>query len=235
MSEHMSVFAVMGLAAIAACSDGTRIVQPAGGSLRTPHAAASLDTHPVICSFAPTPSSLSVYVGGSVGLNGGEEICDDSTGHFLGWGFVNFFSTDASVGSLSPGYGTSTTITGVADGSTTVQVVSYDGQYAYVPLTVTHAPLTGSVSGLSNVNTNRNCDYSVGASGGYPPYSGYSWTVDGTIVSGQGTSSVTVNFTSDGNHLVSVDVTDSHSVRTTAALWVTSSTQDPTQLTCGVT
>jgi hypothetical protein len=99
-------------------------------------------------------------------------------------------------------------------------------------LTITPHALAASVFGDTEVNTGiSGCYYDVGASGGYPPYT-YYWSVDGTTLSGQSASQVQVRFDSDGTHLVSVLVTDSHSQRTYGNLYVTSDTSYPPQVTC---
>jgi hypothetical protein len=91
-----------------------------------------------------------------------------------------------------------------------------------------------SISGYNPVNTGINCQYAASVYGGYPGYT-YSWSTDGTIVSGQNTSALTVNFGSDGSHFVSVTVTDAQSETASKALNITSQTSNPVQLTCNVT
>jgi PKD domain-containing protein len=149
-----------------------------------------------------------------------------------------YFFLDDAIATANTVIGTSTSVTAHADGTTSVDVnacCDKNGQPVgvLVPVTVTHAPLAPSISGESNVNTGRNCDYTAGAAGGYPPFT-YSWSVDGTIVRGQNTEQITANFGSDGSHFVSVAVTDSHSQHATSNLSVNSSTQDPPQVTCPV-
>jgi hypothetical protein len=71
--------------------------------------------------------------------------------------------------------------------------------------------VSGYMIGSLSVNTGNTCTYSAVASGGWGgPYT-YSWTVDGTILSGQGTDQITASFT-DGNHSVAVEETDSQGV-----------------------
>jgi hypothetical protein len=63
-----------------------------------------------------------------------------------------------------------------------------------------------SASGPTSVNTGETCNYSAIPNGGYSPNS-YSWTVDGTTLSGQNTGSINASFI-DGVHAVTVTATD---------------------------
>jgi hypothetical protein len=87
------------------------------------------------------------------------------------------------------------------------------------------------ISGSNPVNTGINCTYVANGYGGFPGYA-FSWSTDGTIVSGQNSASLTVNFSSDGSHFVSVTVTDSQGQQATKNLSVTSQTSSPPELTC---
>jgi hypothetical protein len=95
-------------------------------------------------------------------------------------------------------------------------------------------PLTPAVFGENPVNTGRGCDYSLSIYGGYPPYT-IQWSVDGTLTQGQGTMGISMTFDSDGSHLVSALVTDSHGQATYGNLDVTSQTTDPPEVTCQAT
>lgn len=90
--------------------------------------------------------------------------------------------------------------------------------------------LGGTLSGYTSVNTGISCHYDVTPYGGFGGYGSYSWSVDGTINSGQGTSAVDVTFNSDGSHLVSVEFQDSQSNTYTASEYVTS--QSSMEFTC---
>jgi len=189
-----------------------------------------------VCLLSPSPSSLTVYVGHSTGLSGGAYLCLNGSGSPQGNTTAYFTSNNSSIASVSPTHDVSTTVTGVADGSTSVNVVAcFDSNgnciSQTVPVTVQHAPLAAGVSGPTSVATGPTCTFNAGASGGYPPYS-YSWSADGTITGGATSSSVSVQFTSDGTHLVSVTVTDAQSHQSSAGLYVNSSSPSPPPIQC---
>jgi hypothetical protein len=100
-------------------------------------------------------------------------------------------------------------------------------------VTLENNALQAFISGDQTVNTGNNCTYNANGFGGYPGYT-FSWSADGTIVSGQNAASMTVVFNSDGSHLVSVTATDSQGQHYTQGLTVTSQTSDPPQLSCAV-
>jgi len=79
------------------------------------------------------------------------------------------------------------------------------------------------------VNTGNSCSYSANSPGGFGGNT-YSWSTDGTITDGQGTSAVYVTFGTDGSHSVEVQVTDSQGATAYSSLSVTS--QTTTELTC---
>ena len=89
------------------------------------------------------------------------------------------------------------------------------------------------ISGDNPVNTGNNCEYSANGYGGYLGYT-FSWSTDGTIVSGQHAADLTVSFQNDGSHFVYVTVTDAQSQQATRNFAVTSESSDPPELTCAV-
>lgn len=101
-------------------------------------------------------------------------------------------------------------------------------------VTLTNLSPVAFISGETPVNTGNNCQYDATVYGGLPGYT-YSWSTDGTILSGQNTAQITVRFSSDGSHFVSVTVTDALSETAGKTLNVTSQTSDPPQVTCSVT
>ena len=234
MSRTLNVTVLICLAALAAaCTDSPNPSQPVKRSVS---AGPSYDqvgsaNGTYICDMSPTPQSVSLYVGGTVSVNDGEVLCDDNTNMRVQAG--------EATATAQQTVGFSTTVLAHADGTTGMTVEACCDQFGQwaavtVPVTVTHPPLAPIISGESNVNTNRSCTFDAGPGGGYPPYT-YSWSVDGTIVGGQGTEQITARFGSDGSHLVSVSVTDAHSQNASGNLWVTSSTQSPPELSCPVT
>jgi len=73
-------------------------------------------------------------------------------------------------------------------------------------ITFRNVSLSVIAAGLTSVNTGESCTYSAIPNGGYAPNS-YTWTVDGTILSGQNTGVINASF-SDGIHAVTVHATD---------------------------
>jgi hypothetical protein len=92
--------------------------------------------------------------------------------------------------------------------------------------------VAGFIDGPTSVNSGMTCTYTAFPSGGWGgPYS-FSWSVDGTILSGQGTNQITASFT-DGNHQVSVQETDSQGV--VGGINITVSSQTSSEFTCAHT
>jgi PKD domain len=241
MLRSGAVYLFAGLLAITVgCGDGTQLSQPTRVAQSQ---GARFDAEPgtYICYMSPGPLNWTVYVGQTVGsLNGGALECLNGTNTPYNNARVTFLAGNTSIANVTSIIGYSTGITGVADGQTVIDVsaccdasgnlVDPGGPYA-IHVTVTHAPIAANPTGPTSVVTGNNCTYDAGGQGGYPPYT-YAWTVDGTIVSGGSSSQATVRFDSDGTHLVSVTVTDSHSQHASGGLYVTSSTPDPLPVTC---
>jgi hypothetical protein len=104
--------------------------------------------------------------------------------------------------------GTSEDVTGLASGSYSVDITDDNGCIASETATVNETstgPQTGSITGVIQVTENDQEQYSVTQTSG----SSYAWTVTGgTILSGQGTSSIQVEWGSAGTGSISVVETD---------------------------
>ncbi len=243
MSPRRSLWIMPAVIFAVACGDSSSVVQPNSAKIKAP-GSANRDSyefpHSYICAQG-LPDTITLYTGNSVTLSHLIGLCDSTTNLPVAWdSHATYFTGSSSIGTIENS-GTGATVHGIGDGTTYVgfsDCCDKNNQLMELSptvLIVSHAPLIPNVSGEGNVNSNRDCNYSAGATGGYPPYTSYSWSVDGTITQGQGTSAVTVNFTTDNTHLVSVLVTDSQGHQAYGNLWVTSSTQDPPELTCNVT
>lgn len=239
MSKRMlSLLLTAGLLGATACADTSGVNAPPP-ALRSPPTIPSRQSlswaH--ICSIGPTPNPVTIYVGQHVTLDANDALCNDTTGRFAGYTTANFESPDPAIatgGGVIQAF--STTITGVGDGQTGLSVydccdINHNVVQQYVTINVAHAPLTVSAVGPTSVTTDRDCQYEASTSGGYPGYT-YQWQADGTIEGSSTQSSVTVRFTDDGVHLLSVRVTDSNGQQATGSVYVTSSTPDPPPITC---
>lgn len=226
-----------GLLLVAGCNDAAVMTPVQSGAARTPLTPAFNSTpgnH--ICSFVNEWTNPTVYVGHTLLIHANEQLCDDATHAYVGDGTATFQSNATGVATVNTFIGLTTTLTAVADGNATISIDACCDQggnpvHNDTYVTVQHAPLTVNVTGDASVNTGPSCQYDSNASAGYPGYT-YQWSADGTIVGSSTSSQVTVQFTSDGTHLVSVLVTDSHSHQTSGGMFVTSSTTSPPSITC---
>jgi hypothetical protein len=220
------------------CSDVTRTIQPAHPGLGVTQSKPAFNSSSgnYICTMLTEWPTATIYVGHTLVIHANENLCDSSTHVYIGDGTASFYTNDPSVASLSTVLGYTTTVTGVADGTAYVSIDACCDQsgnpiHNETDVTVQHEPLAVSVSGPTSVNTGPSCQFDANPSGGYSGYS-YQWTADGTIVGSSTSSQVTVQFTADGTHSVSVLVTDSHSQQHGGGTSVTSSTASPPAITC---
>jgi gliding motility-associated-like protein len=85
-------------------------------------------------------------------------------------------------------------------------------------VTINPAPVTGAISGPSGICVNDTGSYSVANTAS----STYNWSVSpGTIVTGNGTNNITVNWTSSGTAILTVIETNSYGCKDTVTLQVT--------------
>jgi hypothetical protein len=158
-------------------------------------------------SIAVSPQSASIYVGRTVQLSA---TGTDAFGNPVPNVTPAWSSRNAAVASVNASTGV---VSGVAAGSTSI-LASFDGLVAEVPITVTTPPPISSVSinGPSSVESKVSAMWVAGVQGGVPPLQ-YSWKINGSVVTGNNTNSLT--YTNAGSQFT-IAVTVSSSIGTSS-------------------
>ncbi len=158
---------------------------------------------------APTVKNILVNASPALTITGTASICPNSSGvvYFTESGMTNYIWTITSGGSITAGQGTNAiTVTWLTSGTQTITVncTNASGCSAGIPSSKTilvlptpHPVVSGPASACTGVTVYYNTEAGM---------TNYQWTLTsgGTIVSGNGTNSISVKWSVAGSHSVSV-------------------------------
>ena len=173
------------------------------------------------CEGSSVPFSVTVNALPTPTITGDDAVCDGSDGSYSTETYSTYsWSIDPpSAGTITSGQGTNSIIVNWdTSGDVIVDVTSADGCPGdeIFSVTVNDNP-SPAITGDDEICESNDGSYSVGT------FSTYSWSIDppsaGTIVSGQGTNSITINWNTTGD--VIVDVTNNDNCSGTDLFGVT--------------